>query len=88
MEQYFRKSLHQLVVTHLLCPALIDRLIFTTVMFHAHRKWPTAEFLASTRASRYESFLFLCPHLMKSAIPLGMQQGGRGGRGSRGEKGN
>lgn len=35
----------------------------TAVMFHAQRKWPIAEFLASIRASRYESFVFLCLHL-------------------------
>lgn len=45
-------------------------------MFCAQRKWATAELLASIRASRYESSVFLCPHLMKSAIPLGMRGGG------------
>lgn len=83
------KSLHQRVGTRSVCPALVSRLIITAVMFRAHRKRPTAEFLASIGASRYESFLFSCPRLTKSAIPLGMQRGGVGGGGvvSRGGKG-
>lgn len=92
MEQSFMKSLHQRVETRSVRPALIGRLVITAVMFRAHRKRPTAEFLASIGASRYESFLFSCPRLTKSAIPLGMQAGrgcgGRGGGGvSRGGKG-
>lgn len=76
------KSLHQRVETRSVRPALIGRLVITAVMFRAHRKRPTAEFLASIGASRYESFLFSCPRLTKSAIPLGMQAGGGcGGRG-------
>lgn len=63
------KSLHRRVETRSVRPALIGRLVITAVMFRAHRKRPTAEFLASIGASRYESFLFSCPRLTKKCNP-------------------